>query len=310
MEMGYKIWDYMGRLSIGLLFTACTSLTTDNDWVKNGKVRLVLDWGSRAAHTSVFDYYFYAEGNPVPLVRRGDTSGYEGTIPQGRYGVVACNPDGVNLDLSMNEGYFRARAIARSSVSSKGTVGVISQPGNLYGTGEEEVIVTAVDKAIVLTPACLVKDVILNIRIEGGSDVSVVSGELSGIPPEVCIPTGKLCEENYASVYFPAEADGINRYTASLSLFGLRTENEAGIKVPAGLSLTVEQKDGQSFVSHTDVTDQIIEAVHNGLTARIELDLTVHPLETGGYAIEITDWREGTAEAGGTVGTDKDQTEK
>ena len=151
---------------------------------------------------------------------------------------------------------------------------------------------------------------ILNIRIEGGSDVSVVSGELAGIPPEVCIPTGKLCEENYASVCFPAEADGINRYTASLSLFGLRTENEAGIKVPASLSLTVEQKDGQLFVSHTDVTDQVNEAVHSGLTARIELDLMVHPLETGGYAIDITDWREGTAEVGGTVGTDKDQTEK
>ena len=311
MEKGDKIWDYMGGLLIGLLFTACTSLTTDKDWAKNGKVRLVLDWGSRAVHTSVFDYYFYAEGNPVPLVRRGDVSGYEGTIPQGCYGVVACNPDGINLDLSMNEGYSRARAIARSSVSSKGTVGMISQPGNLYGAGEEEVIVTTVvDEAVVLTPACLVKDVILNIRIEGGSDVSVVSGELAGIPPEVCIPTGKLCEENYASVCFPAEADGINRYTASLSLFGLRTENEAGIKVPASLSLTVEQKDGQLFVSHTDVIDQVNEAVHSGLTARIELDLMVHPLETGGYAIDITDWREGTAEVGGTVGTDKDQTEK
>ena len=290
------------------LFTACTSLTTDKDWTKNGRIRLVLDWRTRAAHTGVFDYYFYAEDNPVPLVRRGDASGYEGTIPQGRYGVVVCNPDGVNLDLSMNNGYFGARASARSSAFSKGEGRVISQPGNLYGTGEEEVVATAaVGKTIVLTPACLTKEVVLNIRIEGSGDVSVVSGELSGIPPEVCIPTGKLCEGNYGSVCFPTEACGLNCYTASLSLFGLRPGNEGeDFKVPANLSLTVKQRDGLSFVAQTDVTDQVNEAIINGLTARIELDLTVHPLEAGGYTIEITDWREGTAEADGTDGTGKE----
>ncbi|RHU31077.1 DUF5119 domain-containing protein [Parabacteroides sp. TM07-1AC] len=306
MGKGNKIRDYVGGLLIGLLFTACTSLTTDKDWTRNGKVRLVLDWGTRAAHTGVFDYYFYADGNPVPLVRRGDASGYEGTIPQGHYGVVVCNPDGINLDLSMNSGYSGARAVARSSVFSKGTVGVISQPGNLYGTGEEEVVATAtVGKAIVLSPVCLIKEVTLNIRIEGGGEVTVVSGELSGIPPEVCIPTGEPCEENNASVCFSTEVAGINRYTASLSLFGLRPGNkEAETSVPANLSLTVEQKDGQSFVSHTDVTDQVNEAVLNGLAARIELDMTVRPLETGGYTIEVTGWHEGTAETEGTAGTE------
>lgn len=294
---------------IGVWLLGCTSLTTDKDWVKNGKVRLVLEWGTRAGRAGDFDYYFYAEGNPVPLVRRGDASGYEGTLPQGRYGVVACNPDGVNLDLSMNNGYAEARAIARSLTSSKSTVGVIRQPGNLYGAGEEEIIVTSTpDKAIVLNPVTLVKEVILNIRIEGAGEVSVVSGELSGIPSEVCIPTGEPCEGDGASVRFPAKAVDTNRYTASLSLFGLRpgSEKEEEAQVPANLSLTVEQKDGQSFVSHTDVTEQVNEAVINGLAARIELDMTVHPLETGGYTIEITGWREGTAEVEGTTGTGKE----
>lgn len=296
---------------IGLWLSACTSLTTDKDWNKNGKVRLVLDWGTRAGRPGVFDYYFYAEGNPVPLVRRGDASGYEGTLPQGRYGVVACNPDGVNLDLSMNNGYAEARAIARTFVSSKGTVGVILQPGNLYGTGEAEIIVTSTpDKAIVLNPASLIKEVVMNIRIEGGGEVSVMSGELNGIPPEVCIPTGELCEGDWASVRFPAEAVDTDRYTASLSLFGLRPggeKKEEEVRVPADLSLTVEQKNGQSFISHTDVTEQVTEAVINGLAARIELDMTMHPLETGGYTIEIMGWREGTAEVEGTTGTGTEQ---
>lgn len=294
-------------LLFALLLSGCTSLTTDKDWVKNGKIRLVLDWGTRTVHAGAFDYYFYAEDNPVPLVRRGDASGYEGTIPQGRYGVVVCNPDGVNLDLLMNDGYFGAHAIACPSISSKGTVGMISQPGNLYGAGEEKVVATAaVSKIIVLTPVCLIKEIILNIRIEGSGEILVVSGELSGVPPEVCIPTGELCRGSYASVCFPAEANGMNRYTASLSLFGLRPESEEEFNEPASLSLTVEQKDGQSFISYTDVTDQINEAVHNGLTARIELDLTVHPLKTGGYTIEIIGWREGTAEADDTDGTGKE----
>ena len=76
MGKRHKIRDYAGGLLIGLLFTACTSLTTDKDWTRNGKIRLVLDWGIRAPRTGVFDYYFYADGNSVPLVRRGDASGY------------------------------------------------------------------------------------------------------------------------------------------------------------------------------------------------------------------------------------------
>lgn len=51
------------------------------------------------------------------------------------------------------------------------------------------------------------------------------------------------------------------------------------------------------------MTDQVNEAVLNGLAARIELDMTVRPLETGGYTIEVTGWHEGTAEAEGTAGT-------
>lgn len=303
MGKGNKIRDYVGGLLIGLLFTACTSLTTDKDWTRNGKVRLVLDWGTRAAHTGVFDYYFYADGNPVPLVRRGDASGYEGTIPQGRYKIVACNPDGINLDLSMNNGYDKAFAIARSGAYSKTTGGIISQPANLYGVGQEGIVAAAESKTVVLTPVCLIKEVILNIRIEGDTEVVVIGGELSGIPSEVCIPTGKPCAGSSGSVRFPAGADGENRYTASLSLFGLRSEmNADGTDLPATLSLTVEQEDGQSFVSYTDVTDEVNEAVLHGLSARIELDMTIHPLETGGYAIEVTQWRDGTAEAEGTTG--------
>lgn len=290
------IWLVWLMLPVG-----CAYHSPEEDWERNGKVRLVLDWGTHASRTGAFDYYFYAEGNPVPLVRRGDASGYEGTLPKGRYGVVVCNPDGVNLDLSMNSGYALARAIARTSSSTKAGAFSIQQPANLYGTGCEEIQATAEGgKAVVLAPVCLTKEVILNVLIEGGGEIAVIDGELSGIPPEVCIPTGEPCAGRSASVHFPAQTEGENRYTASLSLFGLRPGNKPETTSPANLSLSVEQKDGQTFVSHTDVTEEVNEAVIHGLSARIELNMTVHPLATGGYGIEITGWREGTAQAEGT----------
>lgn len=289
-------------LAFLLTFSACTSRNTDEDWEKNGKVRLVLDWGTRAAYSGVFDYYFYTEGNPIPLIRRGDASGYEGTVPRGNYQVVVCNPDGVNLDLQMNNGYAGAHAVAHTSVLTRASEAAIRQPANLYGTGREGVKATATaSETVVLTPGNLVKEVILNIRIEGGSEISVIDGELSGIPPEVCIPTGELCTVRNALIRFSTQADGLNRYTTTLSLFGLRTESDPQTAVPATLSLAVEQKDGQSFVSHTDVTEQMNEAVINGLAARIELDVTVSPLAAGGFTIEVTGWREGTAEVEGTA---------
>lgn len=288
-------------LTFLMLFMACAYQAPEEDWEKNGWVRLVLDWGTRVSHGGTFDYYFYAAGNPVPLVRRGDASGYEGTLPKGSCGVVVCNPDGINLDLSMNNGYALAHAIARTSTSMKGDASSIQQPSNLYGTGREGIEATVdAGKAVVLTPACLTKEVILNISIEGGGEVAVIDGELSGIPPEICIPTGEPCAGQGVSVRFPTEADSDNRYTASLSLFGLRQGNKPETISPANLSLVVEQKDGRTFVSHTDVTEQINEAVMSGLSARIELNMTVHPLSTGGYGIEITGWQEGTAETEGT----------
>lgn len=280
------------------LWAGCTSRATDEDWEKNGRVRVVLDWGTRAPHAGVFDYYFYAEGSNSPLVRRGDASGYEGTLPQGGYAVVACNPDGSNLDLSMQKGYAEARAVARGGVSTKAPSSPISQPGNLYGVGLEGIRATATsENPIVMAPLCLTKEVQLNLVIEGAGEVFVVSGELSGVPPEIYLPTGKPCAGRSGTVTFQTRAEGNKRYSATLTVFGLRPGGGEAAD-PANLSLTVQQKNGQSFTSHTDVTEQITNALTDGLATRLELDLTVQPLAAGGLTIVLTGWRVGDAEAG------------
>lgn len=307
LERGQGVCYLLILLSL-FPFPGCTHLNTDEDWVRNGKVRVVLKWESsiRAAHTGDFDYYFYAEGSNMPFVRRGDVSGYEGILPVGHYDVVACNPDGRNLNLRMDGGYGDARAVARTSTTSGTTSATLLQPATLFGGGEKGITATAASSALVaITPVCFIRQVVLNIQIRGGGEVSVVNGSLSGIPCEVYIATGQLCPGRSGSVNFPAQETGENCYTASLSLFGLRAKNETDTTDPTLLSLTVEQKNGQSFISRTDITKQVNEAMASGLTARIELDLEVSPDEAGGYTLTVTAWRTGEAEAEGDMPDEK-----
>lgn len=302
-----KDWIILFHLFL-LAGTGCTFRNTDEDWARNGKVRVVLKWepSTRTGHTGDFDYYFYAEGSNTPLVRRGDMSGYEGILPIGHYDVVACNPDGLNLDLRMDGGYADARAVAHTTMATDATSTTLLQPTNLFGGGQEGITATAANSAlVVITPAYFIRQVILNIQIRGGGEVSVINGSLIGIPSEVYIATGQLRPGCSGSVNFPAQEAGENRYTASLSLFGLRTENETGTTKQTHLSLTVEQKNGQSFISRADISEQVNEAMASELTARIELDLEISPDETGGYTLTVTAWRTGEAEVEGDMPDEK-----
>lgn len=53
-----------------LALAACTYHTPDEDWEENGRVRLLLDWQTRA-QPSVMTYHFYKDGTGSPVVRRG-----------------------------------------------------------------------------------------------------------------------------------------------------------------------------------------------------------------------------------------------
>ena len=89
----YRIKQLVGWMIYAVWIVAvlsCAYRMTDEDWEKNGKVRLLLrrpDSGCPENTT----WYFYPEGLDSPIIRTGDVSGYEGTLPSGCYRVAVCN---------------------------------------------------------------------------------------------------------------------------------------------------------------------------------------------------------------------------
>ncbi|MCL3850412.1 DUF5119 domain-containing protein [Parabacteroides sp. GYB001] len=282
-----------------VVLSSCVYHTPDEDWEKNGKVRLHLDWQTRSEYPSGMTYYFYKDGIGHPVVRRGSASGYEGTLPAGQYRVVVCNTDCDNVILDMDNGYEQACGNARQMSGLKSSTVHIAYPGNLYGTGCRQIDVggeqTVVEE---LYPVSLVKTLELNIKVTGGEDVRSVnlSGRLTGVSSQVHIPTGKALFDTPAFMSFEPEQADPGVYTSSLNLFGL-SGGTAGSE-PVELYLTLTLKDGKEITSLTNITGEVGDAFETSVSAYIVLDLEVTYDEVNGATITITGWKEGIGEVG------------
>lgn len=281
------------------LLAGCAYRLTDEDWEKNGKVRVLLNWQIRSGDMpSRMNYYFYPEGASVPIVRSGEPAGYEGTLPVGRYRLAVCNPDGNNIELDMYKGYALARAVARSVSSLKASVANVSQPRHLYGGGLDEFVVgSSNDNISEIFPKNLVKQIFLNIRINGLQDIERIRGALTGVSPEVHIPSAMALFERTASVSFEPEQTTANLYTTSFSVFGLGNGEEEKEET-SELSLTVTMKNGEGFTSRTDVSGEVNDAFNQSISADIILDLEVSPTGVDGITIKYLGWHEGSGSVG------------
>ena len=275
--------------------SACVYHAPDEDWEKNGKVRLNLEWQTRSNYPKGMTYYFYKDGTRRPVVRTGSASGYEGTLPAGQYKVVVCNTDCDNVVLEMDNGYEQACGKVRQVSALKSSSVSIAQPGNLYGTGCHLIDVGGEETVVEeLYPSSLVKTLELNIKVMGGDNIQLtgLSGCLTGVSAQVHIPSGKALFDTPAFMAFePDQATG-GVYTYSLNLFGL-SGGEGSID-PVELYLTLKTKDGKEITSFTDITGEVSDAFDKSISAHIILDLEVSYDEIKGVTIRFSGWKEGT----------------
>lgn len=294
-----KMNDWVALLISALIMSSCVYGLTDEDWEKNGRVRLSLDWQTLRNYPSDMTYYFYKDGAVRPVIRTGSSSGYEGTLPAGSYKVIVCNTDCENVLLETDNGYDAAYGKVRQVSVLKSTSVQVAGPVNFYGTGSRSIEVAG--KRItteVLYPANLVRTLELNIKVIGGEavgDITGMAGRLTGVAPQVHIPTGNVLFDPPAFMVFEPLFVGPGVYTSTLSLFGLSGEKEAA--GPVDLYLTLTMADGKEIALYTDITGEVNEAFTTSLSAHIILDLAIAWDEINGATITLTGWKEGTAEA-------------
>lgn len=281
-----------------VLPAGCAYHAPEEDWEKNGRVRLVLDWQTRAVSPAMA-CYFYKDGADVPIVRRGDASGYEGTLPVGNYQVVVCNTDCENVLLETDKGYEAACGRARQVSSLKLSDVSILQPANLYGAGCTGVNVGGHETAVKeMKPANLVRRLELNIKVTGPESGEVrpkkLGGRLTGVSPGVYLASGKPLDEP-AVLAFEPEATATGAYATVVNLFSLPEKETDGN--PIGLELDMELADGRTVSTITDITGEIGNAFAEN-TFSVILDLTIRYDEISGLSILLAEWKKGNEGSG------------
>ena len=290
--MIYAIW------TVAVL--SCAYRMTDEDWEKNGKVRLLLRKQNSGCPDNMV-WYFYPEGSDSPLIRTGDVSGYEGTMPSGCYRVAVCNRGCTGVTLEMEKGYEEACGRVQQLSSLKSSSVQIACPGNLYGAGLDRIEVGGREVvAKELYAVNLVRTLEMNIKVTGGDkgDVvpAVLSGRLTGVSSRVHIPSGKPLFDAPAFMMFEPEETGPGVYTSALNLFGLSPGEESG--EPVDLTLTMTLADGKEITSSTDITEEVKEAFAVGITTHVILDLVVRYDEMSGLTITLKEWKQGSGGSG------------
>jgi hypothetical protein len=288
-----------------MVISSCAYHSPDEDWEKNGKVRLLLRKPNSGCPDNM-TWYFYPEDSESPLMRTGDVSGYEGTLPLGRYRVAVCNTGCTGVTLEMEKGYEEACGRAQQLSSLKSSSVQIACPGSLYGAGLEQIeVVGGETVAKELTPANLVRTLEMNIKVTGGDkgDVAaaVLSGRLTGVSSRVHIPSGKPLFDTPAFMTFEPEEVSPGVYASSLSLFGLSPGEKEEGEEPVDLSLTMTLADGKEITSSTDITEEVRDAFTATVTTHVILDLVVRYDEISGLTITLTDWKKGNGGSGTIV---------
>lgn len=290
--MIYAVW------TVAVL--SCAYRMTDEDWEKNGKVRLLLRRPDSGCPENM-TWYFYPEGSDSPIIRTGDVSGYEGTLPSGCYRVAVCNRGCTGVTLEMEKGYEEACGRAQRLSSLKSSSVQIACPGNLYGTGLDLIEVDGREVvAKELSAVNLVRTLEMNIKVTGGEkgDVvpAVLSGRLTGVSSRVHIPSGKPLFDTPAFMMFEPEETGPSVYTSTLNLFGLSSGEESGEAVD--LTLTMTLADGKEVTSSTDITEEVKEAFAAGITTHVILDLVIRYDGMAGLTITLKEWKPGSGGSG------------
>lgn len=179
------------RSVIGCLAAVCMLLPVmscvyhdpDEDWNKNGKVRLMLNWKEKKRPVAM-DYYFYQDGAAVRSSAVVKLAVMRGRFRRATIGWLCVTPMVPMSNYRWKAATNPACAVARPASVLKAVSSGVEQPHGLYGTGGELLSVSGkTDRIAELYPVSLVRELELNIRVVGLSEVERLTGSLSGYSP-------------------------------------------------------------------------------------------------------------------------------
>lgn len=240
----------MMLLATVLIAVSCTRRPLD-ERPANGNVKIVLDWGDyEPAQGSGFWIYDEA-GNFVKEVF-GDSDGWEGSLPAGKYKVVVFNTDMTGAE-PVRGGSFDTDYV-RAKNSETGAPGTLQDVVNVFGSSVIELNVpnTHVPVVAVAEMINFVRKVTFNVTgletIPGISEVRVM---VNGIVTTMVLNSHTDPGDPSASLDKAAIYDPVTGYYVSIAtVLGTRGPNEVVIQI-------VYDNGDVEYTTPRDISDQL-----------------------------------------------------
>lgn len=268
-----------------IFLTRCCKESEDK---AQGHVYYSFDWSKALPGFSIpqqLRYCFYPTDGGSVILLEHDAKELTFALPPARYRMLIVNCDATDFALRNMEQYDTAEAFIAATKAADRT-----PPGGipLYGIAIDEVeIVPGQNSPIQYTPLPLVRNVLIDIKINGTEHITECAGSIRGVAAALNLSRQEIIPEATTAVAFtttPTEA-GVN---ASVVILG--KPKEKGEEPPAGptheVKLDFTLVDGSNASTSINLGSSIEETTGDKVEVNIEATISHNPT----FSITINQW--------------------
>lgn len=288
-ELGCSCGILVCTIMIIICFIKCSTKDASED-TSYGQIKYILNWDQTLSGYKAPEkirYCFYPADNGAMMQIEGDAEGLHFTLPPDNYRLLVFNCDADNIQFRNMSSFETAEAYIPETKAS-GSVAAPQVP--LYGFVVDNLEVNANNGKIneqVFTPMPLIRQITLNIKVDGMKYIKDCKGELSGVPAAYNLSKQTTVPDKYTTVHFETapSAEGIKT-----NVLILGTPTETGTTPPElpsnEVKLDFTLNDGSTASSTVDLEDSIGETEGN----KINVDISVQVEKKATFSVAISKW--------------------
>lgn len=233
-----------------------------------------------------FCFYPMEQGAMIQI--ESDQEGLKFTLPPDKYRLLVFNSDADNIQFRNMDKFETAEAyIMTTKAANYAATGEIP----LYGVVINELTVVPDEGANnkqEFTPVPLVRQVSIDVKVDGMEHIKSCKGELSGIPAALNLSKQEIVTDNLTTVNFDTapSAEGVK---ANIIVLG--TSPEKGETPPATtptneVKLDFTLEDGSNVSSTLDLGESIGQTEGN----KVNIDVSVTVEKDATFTVRINNW--------------------
>lgn len=274
-------------LIIATMIKCSTDKTPDNE--EQGDIQYVFQWDQLLpgypAPTQLRYCFYPIDGGSTIQMDYNNTARLNFTLPPARYRLLVFNCDADNIAFRNMQSFETAEAyIPITKAANETQTGTIP----LYGIAVDELEIKGGDnESITFTPRPLVRNLSIDIKVDGIENVAGCKGAISGMPASISLSKQVVADNTQTDITFETtpSKEGVN---TNILILGKPKEKGEEQPVPTTheIVLNFTLSDGSTTSSQIDLGTSLDETNGNSIDVSIEASVIPGP----SFTVKINHW--------------------